>query len=194
MNGPSMGPMARRTVLALLAAGCAGPPIAVYTLGTPASTLGPPAPVLGHPTVIEVRRVGVPDFLDTQDLSLRNGNRVERSFTGRWASRLSVGATSYLTARLAQRRPDAVVTDQPQVDPPTYRLYVNISTLDVVAPGTATLEADWLIVPRDPATPTRRDRGRFTATGPVATDEQVVALTQAVMDRLADAIDVASLR
>jgi uncharacterized lipoprotein YmbA len=180
-------------VLASLVASCASPPLTLYTLGGPADTIDT-APLGGRAIVIEVRRVAVPDNLDSQDIVVRNGSTLVRSTQGRWASRVSLDVTSTLTARLAQRRPDALVTDQPQIEPPNDRIFVTISTLDVTAGGTATLEADWLIVPRNPAQPTQRQRGRFTASGPVVTDQDVVALYTAVVRQLADAIDVASLR
>ena len=114
--------------------------------------------------------------------------------TDGWASRLSLGLTRYLTGLLAVRRPDALVTDQPQPEAPNDRIFLAISTFDVTSAGVATLEADWTIVPRNPTKPTRRQRVRFTATGPVATDQDVVALMQVVLTQLADAIDIASLR
>jgi uncharacterized lipoprotein YmbA len=193
----SVPAFARRLVttvaLVFLIASCASPPLTLYTLGAPAAASGA-APLGGKAIVIEIRRVAVPDDLDSQDILVRDGSTLVRSTLGRWASRVSLGVTSYLTARLAQRRPDALVTDQPQIEPPDYRIFVTISTLDVTTSGTATLEADWLIVPRNPAQPTRRDRGRFTSTGPVATDQDVVSLYTAVLRQLADAIDVASPR
>jgi uncharacterized lipoprotein YmbA len=187
----------RRTVLALviawLVASCASPALNLYTLDAP-GTAADSAPLSGKPVVIEVRRVAIPDYLDTQDILVRAGNTLNRSQHGRWASRLSLGATHFLAGRLAERRPDALVTDQPQIEPPTYRIFVTINTLDVTTAGVATLEADWLIVPRNPALPTRRARARFSATGPGATDQDVVLLDQAVLRQLADSIDVASLR
>lgn len=177
--------------LAGLATSCASPPLNLYTLGDPASPGS--QPLGGHSIVIEVRRVAVPDFLDSQDILVRNGNTLVRSSQGRWVSRVSLGVTTYLTARLAQRRPDALVTDQPQIETPNYRIFITIATLDVTTAGTATLEADWLIVPRNPDQPTRRDRGRFTASGPAATDQDVVALYTAVLTQLTAAIDITSL-
>jgi len=187
-----------RRLIVLLAVGllvvsCAAPPLAVYTLGVPGGVSGAP-PLGSKPEVIEVRRVAIPDYLDTQDIVVRDGNTLVRSAQGRWATRESVGVTAYLTGVLQQRRPDALVTDQTQVEPPTYRLFVTIGTLDITKAGTATLDADWTIVPRNPALPTQRARGHFTSTGPVATDQDVVALTLAVLRQLADAIDVGGLR
>ncbi len=177
----------------VLAASCAAPPLTLYTLGAPARATD--ATPLGRKSlVIEVRRVSVPDYLDSQDILVRNGTTLVRSAQGRWATRVSLGVTYYLTGRLAERRPDALVTDEPQVEPPTYRLFVTISTLDVTSAGAATLDADWTIVPRDPAQPVHRARGHFTAKGPVATDQDVVALTTSVLRQLADAIDINNLR
>ena len=180
-------------VVALMTASCASPSLAIYTLGTPAAAADT-APLSGKATVIEMRRASVPDNLDSQDILVRNGSTLVRSTRGRWASRLSLSVTTYLTARLAQRLPAALVTDQPQIDPPDYRIFVTISRLDVTAAGVATLDADWLVVPRNPARPTWRRRGRFSSTGPVANDQDVVALYRAVVSQLAGAIDVAKLR
>ncbi len=180
-------------VVALLTASCASPSLAVYTLGASAAT-SDATPLGRRAIVIEVRRVSVPDNLDSQDIVVRDGSTLVRSTRGRWASRLSLGVTSYLTARLAQRRPDALVTDQPQIDPPNYRIFVTISALNVTVNGVATLDADWLVVPRNPAQDAWRGRGRFTSTSTAATDQEVVALYAAVVSQLAGAIDVARLR
>jgi uncharacterized lipoprotein YmbA len=184
---------ARPVAAALLLASCAGPPLTLYTLGTPGLALDA-APLGRRAVVIEVARVSLPDALDTEDILVRHGSVLRRSEQGRWASRLSAGITRLLVARLAQRRPDALVTAQPQTEAPAYRVLVNISRLDVTAEGTAALEADWQVVPRDPALPPRRDRGAFSATGAVATDRDVVALEGAVLDQLAARIGDAGLR
>jgi uncharacterized protein len=170
---------------------CASPALTVYTLeasGDASDTIAP----AGKLKVVEVRRVVLPDAFDNQDIMVRQGSTLVRSSHGRWASRLSLNATYFLTRLLAQRRPDVLVTDQPQVEPPNYRLLITIGTLDVAANGMAALDADWLIVPRDPALPSQRKRGRFSATGPVATDQDVVSLNMALLKQLADAIAVSS--
>lgn len=180
-------------LLAMLVASCAPPPATLYTLDVPAAAVDA-APLSAKTMVIEIRRVAIPDYLDTQDLLVRDGSRLKRSTQGRWASRLSLNVTHFLAGLLGQRRPDALITDQPQTDVPSYRIFIRISTLDVTTSGVATLEADWQIVPHDPTRPSRRDRARFSITGPVATDQEVVLLNEAVLRKLADAIDVASLR
>jgi len=174
---------------ALLLGSCSTPPLKLYTLGAPAEA-SDAAPLGKKPVVIAFARVTVPDEIDTEDIVVRDGTTLRRSTLGRWASRLSLGITDRLTERLAARRPDALVTDRPLTDTPAYRVLINIGRLDVAASGVATLDADWAVVPRDSAVPTLRDRGHFTATGPVATDQDVVALLGAVLDQLAGAIDI----
>jgi uncharacterized lipoprotein YmbA len=186
---------------------CAAPPLTLYTLGTPSVSTGAAplntqvgaaptgkgadaAPLGNRPIVIAVARVTIPDELDTEDIVVRDGSTLRRSRLGRWASRLSLGLTDRLTQRLAERRPDAVVTDRPLTDTPAYRILVNIARLDVTTAGVAVLEADWLVVPRDPAAPTVRDRGRFTATEPGDTDQDVATLVGNALDQLARAIAI----
>ncbi len=181
-------------------AGCAAPPLTLYTLRTP-SAAGtaqpdmPRGPPLGSkPMVIEIVRVTLPDELDAEDIMVRDGDVVRRSQRGRWTSRLSLGVTDRLAERLAARRPDALITDKPQTETPAYRIVINFGRLDVTAQGVATLQADWLITPRDPKRPTLRDRTRLSQTGPVATDQDVVTLYGNMLDQLAAAIDIAGLR
>ncbi|MGI4953172.1 MAG: PqiC family protein [Janthinobacterium lividum] len=179
---------------------CAAPPVTLYALGV--SGMGQAAAVAPLPaaaTVIEVARVALPDYLDTQDLLLRRGSVLERRPAGRWATRLSLGVTELLTGRLAARVPAALVTDQPQLAAPSWRLAVSLSRLDVAQPeagasGEGTLAADWVLVPLDPALPVRRDRIGLRLAGPVGTDAEIVALETALLSRLADAIELGPLR
>ena len=175
----------------LLALGsCGAPPLTVYTLGPPGGAVEA-APLGRMPVVIAVARVSIPDSLDTEDIVVRgDGSILRRSRSGRWASRLSLGITDRLTQRLAERRPDALVTDRPLSDAATWRVLVNIGRLDVTAAGVATLDADWLVVRRGASAPARPDRGHFSATGPVATDQDVVTLVGRLLDELAGAIDI----
>ena len=168
-------------------AACAAPPLKVYTLDAPA-VLVDAGPAQTQAS-LEVWRIVLPDYLDTQDIVLREGNLINRSNHARWASRLSVGATDLITARLAAARPDLFITDQPLVSPARYRLLINISRLDVSEDGTASLAADWTIVPRDERRPELHDRTAFVLTGPVKTDADIVALTNAVLDELAVRIE-----
>lgn len=172
-----------------LLVGCAAPPLTLYTLGT-APDAAERRPLTGVPVVILVARVGIQDDLDTEDIVLRDGSTLRRSHQGRWASRLSLGVTNRLTQRLAARYPWALVTDRPLSDTPTDRVLINIERLDVTTAGAATLDADWLVIPRDTASATIRNRANFNISGPVGTDQDVVALIGALLDKLASVIDI----
>lgn len=176
---------------ALLATACASPPQTLYTLEA-AAPAAPASQSAGKLKVVEIRRAVVPDYLDNQDILVRSGSTLARSSRGRWASRLSLGATHFVAMQLAQRRPDLLITDQPQVEAPDYQVFLTISRLDVTAEGSATLEADWLIVPRASASPSQRRRGQFSATGSVATDRDVVSLNRIVLEQLGHVIAASS--
>jgi cholesterol transport system auxiliary component len=176
-------------VCLLLLAGCASPPLTLYTLGT--SEAKSEAPALGKaPMVIAVARVTIPDELDTEDIVVRDGSTLRRSARGRWGSRLSLGITDRLTERLGQRYKNAVVTARPLLETPSERVLVNIGRLDVTASGTLTMDADWVVMPREPGRSVRRDRAQINVSGPVATDQDVVTLLGTAVDRLAAAINV----
>jgi uncharacterized lipoprotein YmbA len=176
---------------ALLVAGCAGPPLTLYTLASPD---GAAAPFGRQPVVIAVARVAIPDALDTEDILVRDGTMLRRSSAGRWASRLSLGITDLLTGRLAARRPDALVTDQPQLVPVSARLMVDVAQWDVTAQGEGRVSASWTILPTDPALPPIRGRVAFSVQGATATDQDVVRLEQHLAERLAGAIDLSGVR
>jgi len=180
------------TVLVL--AGCAAaPPLNLYTLsdgslpheGSVAAA--DPPPPRGAP-VIEIARVSLPEYLDSRDLILRRGDLLERSNSGRWASRLSVAATDLLTTQLAMHLPAAWVTDEPPAQPPDYRLLVHVDRLDITSSGAGIVDADWQLVPRNASGEIRR-RTHFEMTGTVGTDEAIVHFERALLDRLASEID-----
>ena len=194
-------------VIGMVLPSCAAPAVTMYALGVSGSG-GTVAPLQAGAMVIEVARITLPDYLDTQDIVVRRGSVLERKQTGRWAGRLSLGATSLLANRLAASAPTALVTDQPQMTAPTFRLAVNISRLDISdaeataghrlpgqsVPGEGILNADWMIVPLDPALPTLRNRIGINIAGPVGSDRDIVVLETALLIRLADAIDLGHLR
>jgi uncharacterized protein len=189
-------------VVVLVCVGCtAAPPLQLYTLShgpmsneaSMSATAVDSPPPQGAP-VIEVARVTLPDYLDSRDLVIRQGNSLKRSGTGRWASRLSLAATELLTTQLAVRRPDAWVTDQPQPRAPDYRLRVHISQLDIASTGTGIMAADWEAIPLDVSGEILRGKTRFTLNGSVARDQDVVRFEREFFVRLAGEIDVSSLR
>ncbi|EHH69655.1 PqiC family protein [Gluconobacter morbifer] len=165
--------------------GCASPPLRFYTLGAPAishddSTLPANAPV------IAIARVNLPDYLDTQDMIVRDGSQLERSASGRWGSRLSQGITDLITAHLAKSWPSCLVTTQSQsITTPDVRLVINITRLDLDSQGQGTLEADWAFVPRDENHPVLKNRGIFSVRGAVSSDMENADLTRNLVQQLA---------
>ena len=181
----------RRRVLLLAGlpalASCAGPPLTIYTLALPPAT--GPDPQLGRkPVVIAVSRITLQSDVDGTDIILRDGTVLRRSLTGRWGTRLSTGIAQRLADRLAERYTQALVTTSPLTDAPDVTLRINVSRLDIAADGTAVLEADWLVIPRNPRLPERQQRTRIVLQAPVATDADVVAVTGTLTDRLAEAV------
>lgn len=179
-------------LIAAVLAGCAGAPLRLYTLNEPSDEPDPPALERDAPVVF-VDRVSLPAYLDTQDIIVRRGHLLERSQTGRWASRLSVGATELLAARLAARRPDMLVTDVQPAVVPAYEVRVQVDELDVTSGGEAVVQAEWQIVPRADASRANRGRIRFLRHGSVATDDDVVRFEAMLFEQLANAIDIANV-
>ncbi|MGH8260500.1 MAG: PqiC family protein [Steroidobacteraceae bacterium] len=183
--------LAMLTTLAVAA--CAARPLKLYTLND-AAAIEPQGQLRPGAPVMEVDRLTLPDYVDTVDILLRSGSVLERSDGARWASRLSILATNLLTARLATRAPDALVTDQWHGTAPDYRIMVQVTRLDVTTAGVASLNADWQIIPRDPQRQAIRDRTQIRITGPVATDQEVVDLETGLFEQLAGAIRLPSAR
>jgi uncharacterized lipoprotein YmbA len=185
-----MKPVLAALLLAAALAGCAGPPLTLYTLAADAPA---PDPTAAPQTIIAVARVGVPDALDTQDILVRDGATLKRSATSRWAERLSLGITDLMTAELARQFPQALVTDQPQSGPVTTRLAINISQLDVTTAGTITLAADWSLTPANPTQAVRRERTTLTLNAPTNTDVGTVQAMRAAIVSLAERIGAAGV-
>jgi uncharacterized lipoprotein YmbA len=136
--------------LLCLAACSAGPPLRTYVLTPPLQTTPTPMPALPVGRIV-IARVRVPDYLDTNDIVLRDGNnQVKASATGRWAERLSHGLTRALADDLgAHVESDEVLLDASNAAP--RRVLVDVSALDLWPDGNCTLAATWAIV--DHATP-----------------------------------------
>ncbi|GCE83685.1 membrane integrity-associated transporter subunit PqiC [Komagataeibacter diospyri] len=178
---------------AVVLSACSSAPVRFYTLGAPAVAVGAEStatmPITDSTPVIEVERARMPDYLDSQDIMVRNGHEIERSGLGRWASRLSVGATDLITARLAQKWPHLFVTDQSQPDRPTWRLQLNISRLDVSRDGQAALNADWAIIPQDSRASILRNRTTIVTQGNTGSNANIAKVTENLLNELSDRIE-----
>jgi uncharacterized lipoprotein YmbA len=164
----SSGPLVRSYVLTAAAA-------------PTAQSSGTSVPAPGR---LQVRRVLVPDYLDTTDITLRSGpHEVKASTTGRWGERLSEGLTDALAADLAARLPPDSVIGQ---------VLVTVEALDLWPDGRCVLAARWRIVDADNAAQVVSGSETFATPGAaarVASDDasRVAAVAQTV-GRLADSI------
>ena len=173
----------------LLLAGCAGPPLRLYTLGMPSDREAPQPHLSPRASTIAIGHVVVPDYLDTQDILVRNGEEIHRNQSSRWASRLSIGITNLVTNEIASFHPSELITDQPLADAATMQIQINVSRFDVDSSGQVVLEANWSILPSDPNKPLIRDRAQIRDSGPVTTSADVAALMRGTVIKLADKIN-----
>ncbi|MCL1511628.1 hypothetical protein DTI93_04375 [Parasaccharibacter sp. TMW 2.1884] len=183
----------RRTVLALLGsctllAGCASPQLHIYTLGIPVHTDTKSLQVSPQTTIVQISRIIMPDYLDSQEIITRQGEEIRRSPNSRWASRLSLGITDLITNEVAASQHDILVTDQPLAQAADIQIMVAISEFDVDVSGHAILNAHWAIVPHDRHKPMVRNIAHLAANGPVRTDADTAALMRKLVIQLAEHI------
>ena len=163
--------MKRVLLLALFSslAGCAGlPEPRVYVLNPGSDGTSTVRDNAGR-MVVEVRRVLIPDHLDTTSIMLGTaGNQIRASETGVWGERLSSGLTQALAGALARRVPDAVIVARPPDIRPAVQVLVEVTALRCGGGGCA-MTAQWTIPrPGDathPPRPTETAQGRFAAHG-----------------------------
>jgi uncharacterized lipoprotein YmbA len=168
----------------LLLAGCgmSGPPPAEYVLGT-----APPATIAATPIttlpVIEVKRVQLPDYLDTKSLLVRSGNELKPSTTGRWGERLSLGVTRAVAASLAARLPNVSVTTAPPVEPPALQLLIDVDAFETTAGQAVVLTGTWTIADGSGRSAILAERFCISAPAAEPTDKAMVtAMSRAVDD------------
>lgn len=122
-----------------------GPPPAEYVLGTMPAATPTTLPQTGLP-VVEVKRIQVPDYLDTTDILERRGNQLVPSSTGRWGERLSIGMTRAVTASLAARLPSMVVTATLPAGRPARQIFVDVAAFESRPDHHVVLVARWTIL------------------------------------------------
>lgn len=130
--------------LCLAACGLSGPAPTDYVLGAAPAATPSTVPQTSMPVVV-VRRVLLPDYLDTTDLVMRKGGVVVSSPTGRWAERLSVGVTRSLVAALSTRLPGLVVTAASPVGRPAREVRVDLASFESQGDGRVVLVARWVL-------------------------------------------------
>jgi uncharacterized lipoprotein YmbA len=153
-------------------------------------------PSPGNPTVptqrLEVRRILVPDYLDSTEILMRSGSdEVKASTTGRWGERLSLGLTHAFGADLAARMPQYSIVQDGSSNPGR-QLRITVTALDLWPNGRCVLAANWSIVDQDSSRPVTSGSGTFeslnaggTAT---VTDAGLVEAVARTLDQLADSI------
>lgn len=147
--------------------------------------------------VVVLSSVTVPNYLDTTDIITRHNSKLSHVPNSRMSSILSVGIKDYITHILADKNPNIFVTNETQINAPTYQLIVNISRLDIQKnndkTGNITLEADWSLVPTDDQQPIQKQKGIFTATGSIATASDIIKLEQTILMQLTNHINLRKL-
>ena len=137
---------ARSMLLSMALASCslAGPVPSVYVLGEPPSAPSSTVPLTGMPVVL-VRRVSVPEYLDTADLVTRRGRQIVPSVTGRWGERLSLGLTAAIVAALSAQLPGVLVTASPIGTPARRVVAIDVQRFEAEERGPVLLQARWTI-------------------------------------------------
>ncbi|CAI3942301.1 Intermembrane transporter PqiABC lipoprotein subunit PqiC (PqiC) (PDB:6OSX) (PUBMED:27795327) [Commensalibacter communis] len=176
-------------------AGCAAPSLQYYTLteGNPTSKSAQTFTPTNNASTIYIARVTVPDYLNTTDITTRNGTALTHSVNGRLSSILSVGATGLITNLLTDKNPNLWITDEAPVSPPAYQVRINIRRFDLQAEtnkiGTLNLEASWSIIPQNDKAPIQKQRTSFVVQGSIQTDNDIVKLEQNALTQLTNNIN-----
>lgn len=175
--------------------GCSAPPLKYYTFNENIinqSTNKITQYSETSPTII-ITPITVPDYLDTTDIVTRENSSLHHSVNGRMSSVLSVAVTDYVTHLLSVKNPTLFITNQRQVGMPTSQILINISHLDVQnlgnQNGSAILEADWSIIPRNEHLPINKQKGTFFASGSIASDSDVIKIEEALLIQLVNQIN-----
>lgn len=187
--------MMRRRALALAAmipmvAGCLSHPQYrhIYSLDG-ASEAPAQAGDVAQRQVMQLERVLVPDYLDTNDILLRVGtHEIHESATGRFGERLSLGITRALRSDLASRLPRYSVVLTRSADVPARQVLVTVDAFDVWPSGRCVLIADWTILDAHRQAPLSAGRGTFIATSVNPGDGAIVAAMADAVRQLADRI------
>jgi uncharacterized lipoprotein YmbA len=176
----------------LVLSGCsAGPTPRTFVLDAPLGGAALAADPAGGPAV-QVQTVLLPDYLDTEDILLREGaHGLAASPSGRWGERLSAGMTHALSAALVTRLPQLRVEPARPTDRLARQVLVDVDAFDVARDGRCELSASWTILPVDAGAAAVRRRAVFTTaaiSAAPAGDAAVVAAMAATVDQLADAL------
>jgi len=141
---------------------------------------------------LEVRRILVPDYLDSTDILMRIGSEeMKASATGRWGERLSLGLTHALGADLAARMTGYSIVEDGSSNPER-RLLITITALDLWQNGRCVLAANWSIVDQDSVVPVTSGSGTFESLNAdgstIVTDSRLADAVARTLGKLADRV------
>lgn len=146
--------------------------------------------------VVQLRRVLVPDYLDTTDMIERVGQyQLKSSSTGRWGERLSLGITHALGSDLAIRLPMNTVTYDHPAEKSVRQILVSVDRFDVWRDGHCVLRANWSILETRSGAVLAEGRGNFVTmpvSGGSPSDGAIVAGMADAVSELADRITLAA--
>lgn len=172
-------------IIEIAACSMAGPPPVEYVLGTTPVATATTIPETGLP-VIEVKRVQLPDYLDTTAILERSGNRLIPSSASRWGERLSVGMTRTLAASLAERLPGMVVTATPPLVRPAKQVLVDVEVFEPREGHQVVLVARWTLLDGASRQVLLAERASLVETVAGSGDSVVVEAMSRALDDLAD--------
>jgi uncharacterized protein len=176
-------------VVTCVGTGCAsGPTRRLYVLGTPLESTETAA----NGPVVWLRRVSLPDYLDSTDIVWRAGQHgLQTSPTGRWGERLSLGVTQALATDLMARLPQNRVVWSDADRKSTRELLVDVEGFDAWPDGHCVLSATWTLSDATNGAVLAGARETFTAAparGETQSDVRVVAGMADVLHKLAESI------
>lgn len=174
---------------AMTACSLSGPAPSEYVLGSMPPAEAITLPETGLP-VIELKRVQVPDYLDTTEIMERKASQLVPSATGRWAERLSVGMSRALTASLGSRLPGTVVTPTPPIERPAIQILVDVTAFEARVDHQVVLAARWSIAGGSRRQILATEQVSLVETVAGESDSAIVAAMSHAVDNLADRLAV----
>src|SRR5262249_55533545 len=139
--------------------------------------------------VLELKRVHVPDYLDTTDIVIRHPDgRIVARPSARWGERLSVGVTRVVAAALEARLPHVAVTTAPPTEAPRWQVLIDIDTFEAQAGGPSVVAGRWSL--REGRGGQRLRDEKFALSAPVGqdSDQALVAAMTRQIDQLVERI------
>lgn len=145
---------------------------------------------------VQLRRVLVPDYLDTTDILERVGQYQLKPISGgRWGERLSLGITHALGRDLAVGLPMNTVTFDRTAAKAARQILVSVDKFDVWGDGHCVLTATWSILESHSGAVLTEGWGNFVTTPVRSSNPSDVAVVAGMADavsRLADSITLAA--